>query len=387
MSELFESELANTATRRALRVLQSAKGRAAVIDGREMILFSTNDYLGLSQHPAVIESACRAARDYGWGSGASRLISGTTAPHMEFEQAAAAFLDKPAALMFSSGYAANTGLLTALLGRGDTVFADRLCHASILDGARYSGAKLIRYAHNDPNDLARRLDGAPARGKRLIVTDGVFSMDGDVAPLAELAQLAGRHGAIFMVDDAHGFGVFGPQGRGTPHMTGIHDRVDIHVATLGKALGGEGGFIAGSRALIDGLINFSRPFIYSTSPPAAQAAAGLAALELVKSDAGGNLREKLVENMRKMVQILEKIGYNTQPVESHIVPLIMGSDAKLTDCSRHFHERGLYVPAIRPPTVPSGGERFRVSLSAAHTKDDLERLDAAFGELKAGGLI
>ncbi|MBI4827350.1 MAG: 8-amino-7-oxononanoate synthase [Nitrospinae bacterium] len=387
MSELFESELAGLASRRALRILRSTQGRAAVIDGRELILFSTNDYLGLSHHPAVIESACRAAREYGWGSGASRLISGTTIPHAEFEQAAAAFLDKPAALMFSSGYAANTGLLTALMGRGDTVFADRLCHASILDGARFSGAKLIRYTHNDPDDLARRLAAAPARGKRLIVTDGVFSMDGDIAPLAELAQLAERCRAIFMVDDAHGFGVSGPQGRGTPHMAGVHERVDIHVATLGKALGGEGGFIAGSRSLIDGLINFSRSFIYSTSPPAAQAASGLTALELVKSDTGAKLREKLFENMRKMVQILEKIGYNTQPVESHIVPIVMESGERLTGCYRYLLERGLYVPAIRPPTVPSGGERFRVSLSAAHTGDDMARLGSVFDELKAGGLL
>lgn len=387
MSELFERELAGLASRRALRVLRSTQGRAAVIDGRELILFSTNDYLGLSHHPAVIESACRAARKYGWGTGASRLISGTTAPHAEFEQAAAVFLDTPAALMFSSGYAANTGVLTALLGRGDMVFADRLCHASILDGARFSGAKLIRYAHNDPDDLARRLAAAPARGKRLIVTDGVFSMDGDIAPLAELAQLAERHAAIFMVDDAHGFGVFGPQGRGTPHMASVHERVDIHVATLGKALGGEGGFIAGSRSLIDGLINFSRSFIYSTSPPAAQAAAGLTALELVKSDTGTKLREKLFENIRKMVQILEKIGYNTQPVESHIVPIAMESGERLTACYRHLMERGLYVPAIRPPTVPSGGERFRVSLSAAHTGDDMARLGSVLDELKAGGLL
>ncbi len=315
-------------------------------------------------------------------SGASRLVSGTMTPHTEFERQVAEFLDKPSALLFGSGYAINVGVLTALAGRGDHIFADRLSHASLLDGARWSGATLKRYAHNDPDSLKGLLEKAPGKGKKIIVTDGLFSMDGDIAPLAELANLAEKYGAVFMVDDAHGFGVFGERGQGTIHAAGVAGRVDIHIATLGKALGGFGGFVAGSKSLIDGLINFSRSFIYSTAPPAAVAMAGIASLDIVVSDEGKQRREAVMNNADSAVRGLREMGYNTGESVSPIIPLFIDWEFDPADATPQLLETGVYIPIIRPPTVPKGKERFRISVMADHTEDDIKKLLNVFSGLK-----
>jgi len=372
--------------RRTLRRLDSAQGRAALIGGREVVLFCSNDYLGLSSHPAIVEAARACVEKWGWGAGASRLISGTMAPHVEFEERVAAFLDKPAALLFNAGYAANVGALTALVGRGDTVFADRLCHASIIDGARFSGAALKRYRHNDPDSLKKLLEKAPARGARLIVTDGVFSMDGDIAPLGELAELAERFGATLMVDDAHGFGALGPEGKGAVHAAGVAGRVDIHVATLGKALGGSGGFVAGSRRLIEGLINFSRSFIYSTAPPPAVAAAGTAALELVSGPEGDRRRKNLHRSAGLIVRNLKQLGYNILSDRTQIVPIFFGDHLPAQAAGKRLLDRGVFVPVIRPPTVPKGTARLRLSVSASHTGEDIRKVTAAFAAAVPAGV-
>ncbi|MGK7345677.1 MAG: 8-amino-7-oxononanoate synthase [Candidatus Nitrospinota bacterium M3_3B_026] len=374
----------DTGRLRSLRVLDGASGRTAVMDGREVVLFSSNDYLGLSGHPRVREAAVAAIEKSGWGAGASRLISGTRRAHTEFEEKIAGWLGKSAALFFSSGYAANVGLLTALLGKGDEVFADRLCHASILDGARFSGARLFRFAHNDPDSLERSLAKSAGRGMRLVVTEGVFSMDGDIAPLRPIAEIAKKHGAALMVDDAHGVGLFGSGGRGTVSEAGVSDVVDIHVAPLGKAMGGAGAAVLGSRRLIDGLVNFSRSFIYSTAPPPAAAAAASAAIDIVSGEEGDRLREALFSNAARARDGLRRLGYDTGGSASQITPVIIGPGAAVTELGERLFDGGLFVPAIRPPTVPEGSARLRVSITSGHTEKDLEKLLELFKISRSG---
>lgn len=369
---------------RTLRVLESASGRTAVMDGREVLLFSSNDYLGLSLHPKVREAAVAEIERNGWGAGASRLISGTRRAHAELEEKIAAWIGKPAALFFSSGYTANVGLLTALLGRGDEVFADRLCHASLLDGARLAGARLSRFAHNDPDSLERSLAKSAGRGRRLVVTEGVFSMDGDIAPLRQIAEAAKKYGAALMVDDAHGVGLFGPGGRGTVSEAGVSDMVDIHVAPLGKAMGGAGCAVLGSRGLIDGLINFSRSFIYSTAPPPAAAAAASAAVDVAAGEEGNRLRQALFSNAARAREGLRGLGYDTGGSVSQIVPVIIGHAEAVAEFGTRFLKGGVFVPVIRPPTVPEGSARLRVSITSCHTEKDLEKLLELFKIFKGG---
>jgi len=384
--EPFSKELAKTSAKgalRALRLVTDSTGRTATVDGREIVHFASNNYLGLSNHPRVIEAVKQSVEKYGWGSGASRLLSGSTPPHMEFEVKVAEYLDKPSALMFSSGYTANVGVITSLMGRKDNIFADRLCHASIIDGARFSGARFTRFSHNDPDALVKQIKKAGGKGgKLLIVTDGVFSMDGDMAPLKELAQIAERFGALFMVDDAHGFGLFGPQGRGTPSAAGVSDRVDIYVATLGKALGGTGGFVAGSKSLTDGLVNFSRPFIYSTAITPATASAGVAALEIVSGAEGDRRRKALHASAGKIMAYLNNLGYDTGKSRSQIIPVFMGGNGRLENGTGFMLEMGVFAPFIKPPTVPRGTERFRICVMADHNEPDLAKLKNAFQRLK-----
>lgn len=358
--------------RRRLRILDSPPGRTGVVEGREVVLFGSNDYLGLANHPTVRQAAVEAIEQYGWGAGASRLVSGTVRPHARFEEEIATFLEKEAALLFANGYAANVGLMTSLTGRGDTVYADRLAHASLLDGVRFSGARLVRFAHNDAEhleNLLSRRDGE--KGKKFIVTEGVFSMDGDRPPLAAIAESARRHGATLIVDDAHGVGLFGPQGRGVPHDCGVADQIDVHVITLGKAFGSAGGVIAGSRGLIDGLVNTARSFIYSTAPPPAQAAAASAALRVIASDEGERLRRHLFGLVERFVRLADSFCYTVGSVGTPILPLYV--EGELATVGMGLMDEGFYVPAIRPPTVPVGTARFRVSLTAAHTEDDIDR--------------
>lgn len=358
---------------RRLRLLDSAQGPTARLDGAEVILFSSNDYLGLCAHPKVTAAAVECVQRYGWGAGAARLLAGSMAPHMELERQMAQFLGKEAALLFNTGYAVNTGVLAAMMGRGDLIFADKLAHASIIDGARQSGAKLVRFAHNDPDSLEKLLAKAPARGRRLVVTEGVFSMDGDIPPLKRIADIARRHGAMLMVDDAHGFGLFGPQGRGTIHMAGIADEVDIHVVTLGKAMGGFGGVVAASRRFIDGLINFCRPFIYSTAIPPAAPAAALAALNIIRGQEGDKLRGKLFKNADMAVSLLREAGLAVDS-KTQIVPVVVGESKEASRLAAKLLEGGVYAPAIRPPTVPRGTARLRLSITSGHTEADIKKL-------------
>lgn len=384
LTEPFEDELNAVKADgrlRAMRTMDSPQGRLIRLNGRDFINFSSNDYLGLSNHPAIKKAVHDCVEKYGCGAGASRLISGNMTPHVEFEEKVAAFLGKPSALLFTSGYSANVGTLTALLGKGDTVYLDRLCHASIVDGARFSGAKLERFIHNDPESLEKHLvKNASSHGVKLVVTEGLFSMDGDRAPLKGIAETAKRHGALLMVDDAHGVGVFGPGGRGTIHEAGVADMVDIHVITLGKALGGAGGVVAGSRKLVEGLVNFARSFIYSTALPPATASAGMAAIGIVESQDGEKRRMRLKQNIGAVISRLGKKCYNAKS-GSQIIPVILDKEYLIT-AAAGLLERGIFVPAIKHPTVPRGAERFRVSLTSEHDESDILTLMSAFEELK-----
>jgi 8-amino-7-oxononanoate synthase len=350
--------------------------RLVVRDGRSLLNFASNDYLGLANDPRVVEAACSAARVHGWGSGASPLVSGWREPHEALSTALAKFERVDAVALFPSGFAANLGAIVALVGPGDAVYLDRLDHACLVDGARLSRAKLRVYPHNDANRLETIL--ARDRGKfrrSLIATDGVFSMDGDLAPLADLADLAGRFGAILLVDEAHGTGVFGAEGRGAAELFGVADRVDVRVGTLSKALGSVGGFVAGSKRLVDWLINRARPLVYSTSLPPAACAAATRALEILQFEPWR--RARLTELSASLREALPKMGLPDVGPGGPIIPVVVGEPSNAIELAARLFDRGCLVPAIRPPTVPEGTARLRISLTAAHTLEDLERLIAA----------
>ncbi|WP_435019364.1 8-amino-7-oxononanoate synthase [Tundrisphaera sp. TA3] len=348
-------------------------GHVAGPDGRPLVHFASNDYLGLAADPRVVEAGREAARDYGWGSGASPLVSGWRGPHRDLADALAAFEGTEAATLFPSGFAANLGTIAALVGPGDAVYSDRLNHASIFDGIRLSGARARIYPHNDAGRLGEILRRDRGRFRRsLIATDGVFSMDGDLAPLAGLAELADRFGAILLVDEAHGTGVFGDGGRGAAEALGVADRVDVTVGTLSKALGSVGGFAAGSRRLIDHLINHSRSLIYSTALPMAAAAAALRALEIVRAEPERRATLRRLSDQAR--DGLAALGWPRDPGWGPIVPVILGDPGRAVAASAACRERGLLVPAIRPPTVPRGTSRLRASLTAAHRDEEVAAL-------------
>lgn len=344
-----------------------------VHEGQTFVNFGSNDYLGLAADPRVIAAAVRTAEDLGWGAGASPLVTGWSDAHQALATSLAHFEQTEAVALFSSGFAANLGTITALVGPGDAVYADRLNHACLIDGARLAGARLRVYPHNDMNRLESILQRDRGRFRRaLITTDGVFSMDGDLAPLAELADLAERFDAMLLVDEAHGTGVFGPNGRGSAAACGVAERVPIRVGTLSKALGSLGGFVAGSRRLIDWLLNHARPLIYSTAlPPPAAAAAGEA---LAIAQAEPWRRERLHLLSSKLRQALTSSGFDVGPSAGPIVPIMVGSPDQALVLAARLRDRGLLVPAIRPPTVPEGTARLRVGLSAAHRDKDIEAL-------------
>lgn len=351
--------------------LESAQGPRVQLAGREYLNFCSNDYLGLAAHPRVVESLCDAARRYGVGSGASHLVCGHSAPHRELEQALAEFTGRPRALLFSSGYAANTGVLQALLQPGDTVLQDRLNHASLLDGGLHSGARFRRFPHNDCDALARRLAQAP--GPALVAVDGVFSMDGDTAPLMELARVCRQRPAWLMVDDAHGFGVLGPTGAGSVEAAGLGEaEVPVLMATLGKALGTAGAFIAGSELLIEALIQSTRNYIYTTAMPPALAAASLTALTLLREEAWR--RDHLAALIGQFRRGAEALQLPLMDSGSAIQPLLVGDARAAVRISEELRQRGILVSAIRPPTVPPDTSRLRITLSAAHTPAQLEQL-------------
>ncbi len=343
-------------------------------DGRVFLNFASNDYLGLANDPRVIEAATAAAARYGWGAGASPLVSGWREPHEALAAGLAAFEGVEAVALFASGFAANLGAIVALVGPGDAVYADRLNHACLIDGARLSGARLRVYPHNDANRLEAILTRDRGRFRRsMIATDGVFSMDGDVAPLADLADLADRFGAIFLVDEAHGTGVLGPSGRGAAEAAGLAPgRVHVKVGTLSKALGSLGGFVAGPLRLIDWLRNHARTLIYSTALPAAAAAAAHQSLGIAQAEP--ERRHHLAAIAQQFRADLGSLGLATTAGAGPIAPLFLDGHASVMNCAAYLLEQGYLAPAIRPPTVPVGTSRIRISLTAAHDRGDLTKL-------------
>ena len=352
-------------------LLESPQGPQVVVDGQPLLAFCNNDYLGLANHPQVIEAWQQGASRWGVGGGASHLVIGPSRPHHALEEALAEFTGRPRALLFSNGYMANLGAVTALVGQGDTVLEDRLNHASLLDAGLLSGARFSRYLHNDAASLAKRLEKAV--GNTLVVTDGVFSMDGNVADVPALAREAKAKGAWLMVDDAHGFGALGATGGGIVEHFGLGlDDVPVLIGTLGKAFGTSGAFVAGSEALIESLIQFARPYIYTTSQPPALACATLKSLELLRSEHWR--REHLNRLIGQFRQGAEQMGLQLMDSFTPIQPILVGDSAQAVRLSQQLRARGLLVTAIRPPTVPAGSARLRVTLSAAHTEAQVQLL-------------
>ncbi len=358
-------------------LLESPQGPEVVVDGQRLLAFCSNDYLGLANHPEVISAWQAGAERWGVGGGASHLVVGHSTPHHQVEEALAELTGRPRALLFSTGYMANLGAITALVGQGDTVLQDRLNHASLLDGGLLSGARFNRYLHNDSASLASRLDKAV--GNTLVVTDGVFSMDGDLADLPALADVARGRGAWLMVDDAHGLGTLGAQGGGiVEHFgLGVAD-VPVLIGTLGKACGTAGAFVAGSEDLIEALVQFARPYIYTTSQPPAMACATLKSLELLRRETWR--REHLAALIRQFREGAQQIGLQLMDSPTPIQPIVIGDSAQALRLSRMLRERGLLVTAIRPPTVPAGSARLRVTLSAAHSEAQVQLLLNALAE-------
>ncbi|ARA83273.1 8-amino-7-oxononanoate synthase [Pseudomonas ficuserectae] len=352
-------------------LLQSPQGPQVVVDGQPLLAFCNNDYMGLANHPEVIAAWQAGAERWGVGGGASHLVIGHSTPHHELEEALAELTGRPRALLFSNGYMANLGAVTALVGQGDTVLEDRLNHASLLDAGLLSGARFSRYLHNDVTSLASRLEKSV--GDTLVVTDGVFSMDGDIADLPALAQAAKAKGAWLMVDDAHGFGPLGANGAGIVEHFGLSmEDVPVLVGTLGKSFGTSGAFVAGSEELIETLIQFARPYIYTTSQPPALACATLKSLQLLRTEHWR--REHLASLIQQFRQGAEQIGLQLMDSFTPIQPILIGDAGRALRLSQLLRERGLLVTAIRPPTVPAGSARLRVTLSAAHSKADVQLL-------------
>ncbi|MES9957357.1 MAG: 8-amino-7-oxononanoate synthase [Sedimenticola sp.] len=365
---------------RARRVNDSPQGPEGVVDGRRLLSFCSNDYLGLANHPEVIAAMQRGADTYGAGSGAAHLVSGHSRAHHTLEEELAEFTGRPRALLFSTGYMANLGVLSALLGRGDSVYEDRLNHASLIDGGLLSRAGFKRYAHADMSALEKLL-GEHEKGKALVATDGVFSMDGDIAPLGEMAALCKSRGAWLMVDDAHGLGVLGRQGRGTiDHFGLMPDEAPIMMGTLGKALGTFGAFVAGSEELIETLVQQARSYIFTTAMPPAVAEAARTSLRLAQQDEWR--RERLKELVSMFRQGAEALGLELMASETPIQPIVAGTSEQALKWSRQLEEEGIQISAIRPPTVPEGSARLRVTFSASHTPEHVERLLDALSRLE-----
>jgi 8-amino-7-oxononanoate synthase len=363
----IEAELASLAERDLLRGLQThagAQGAMLSIDGCELVNFGSNDYLGLASDVRLATAAKQTLDEEGSGSGASPLIVGHSTALARLEARLASFEGAEAALVFPSGFAANLGTIGALVGPGDAVFSDELNHASIVDGCRLSRAKIHVYRHGDRRELESQLRGANQFHRRLIVTDSLFSMDGDLAPLVELADLADRHAAMLMVDEAHATGMIGPRGRGVCEQLGVEHRVAVRVGTLSKSLGAAGGFVCGRRSLIAWLVNRCRPYIYSTALAPPMAAAGCAALEIVEQEP--QRRETVARRAAQLRERLKAQGWNIGQSASHIVPLIVGQARRALELAAFLAERGVWVPAIRPPSVPPDASRLRISLCYGH---------------------
>ena len=370
---------------RRRRVVESPQGTELVVDGRRLLNFCSNDYLGLANDERIRQAFKRGIDRWGVGAGASHLVCGHTAVHHELEDALAEMTGRPRALFFSSGYAANLGVINALVGPSDTVFEDRLNHASLLDGGWISRAKFEWYEHRCVDDLDTRLVRAAAGGgRRLIVSDGVFSMDGDCCPLVDLTRAADRHAAWLMIDDAHGFGVIGTHGTGSVDPAVFDTRqVPVLMATLGKAIGTSGAFVAGDDSLIEFLIQRARNYIYTTALPAAVAAATLQSLKIVTSEDWR--REKLAELIARFRVGVRELGIKVLPSDTPIQPVVVGDATAVLAASQALETLGFMITAIRPPTVPEGTSRLRITLTAAHTAEDVDRLVSALGEVVGRG--
>ena len=387
---------------RELRRIDSPQAPRLRIDGEWLLNFSSNDYLGLANEPLTKEAAIRAIDKYGAGSGASRLITGSLAPHLELEEALAEFKGTEAALTFSSGYSASVGTICALLDKEDVIIIDKVVHASIVDAARLCRAKLRVFAHNDVDDLEailrwadqrRRTDSlsgnwhSQSRTRILIVTESVFSMDGDCAPLPEIVELKDTYGAWLMLDEAHASGLYGLRGAGLAAERGLQDRIEVQMGTLGKALGASGGFVCGSRVLIDYLINQARTFIFSTAPVPAAAGAAQAGIKFVQSAAGVTRRDLLWQRVAQVQEGLapraKPLGSRPEGFSSAILPIVIGDESKAVEIAASLRSHGIYIPAIRFPTVSRGQARLRLTVTAAHTESDVEQLIQASTLLQA----
>ena len=365
--------------KRRQRTLDAPCGPKALVDGRPLISFCSNDYLGLANDPVLIEAACAGARQWGVGSGASHLVSGHQRPHLALEEKLARFTGFPRAMLFSTGYMANLGIVPALAGRGDAIFADRLNHASLIDAVQLSRADSQRYPHGDVAALERLLAASTAR-RKLILTDAVFSMDGDLAPLPALLELAERFDAWLVIDDAHGFGVLGKHGRGSlSHFALPHTERIVYMGTLGKAAGGAGAFVAGAQTLIEWLLQNARTYIFTTGSSPLMACALAASLDLIEQ--GDDRRAHLQALREQLREGLATTRWQLLPSPTSIQPVLIGDNHEALRVANALYERGLWVPAIRPPTVPKGTARLRVSLSAAHSTEQVTRLVDALQDL------
>ena len=362
--------------RRFLRTVMTAPTGRVVLDGREVITLGSNNYLGLSIHPKVIEAAVEAVQEYGTGASGSRLLTGNCQLYVNLEAKISELKRTEAALVFSSGYLANIGAIPVLAGDGDLILSDALNHASIIDGCRLSTAITQIYRHRDIDHLESLLTQSATFGRKLIVTDGVFSMDGNIARLPEICDLAERYNAMVIVDEAHSIGVLGESGGGTVEHFGLENRDVIQMGTMSKAIGGLGGYVAGSRMLIDLLINRARSFIFSTGLPPATLAAASAAIDVMRSTP--ELRYRLFSNTRRLTTALSESGFQSLSTETHILPLILGSAEVTSQFAEMLLDYGVYAPAIRPPTVPEGTGRLRISVMATHTPEDMEAAIDAF---------
>jgi 8-amino-7-oxononanoate synthase len=369
------------------RTISSAQDPIVIIDGREVVMLGSNNYLGLTNHPEVKQAACEALVRYGTGCAGSRFLNGTLSIHLELEEKLARFVNKPAAVTFSTGFQVNLGTISCLLERGDIVYLDKLDHACIIDGARLGFGTVVKFDHNDMADLERRMAVRDSRKASMIVVDGVFSMEGDVVNLPDLVKVAGQHGARVMVDDAHGLGVLGEHGRGTAEHFGLEDKVDLIMGTFSKSLASVGGFIAGEERIINFIKHRARSLMFSAAPPPASVAAVIKAVEIIEREP--ERRARLWDNTRFMKEELRLLGFNTGESESPIIPVIVGGDWHLAFMiTRRLQEEGVFVNPVVAPAVPPDQALLRTSYMATHTREHLERALSAFAKVgREVGLI
>jgi glycine C-acetyltransferase len=381
IAELKEQGLFNR-----IRVVDSPMDGHVIIEGRRVLNFCANNYLGLANHPRLKEAAKKAIDDYGIGPGAVRTIAGTMSLHDRLEKRLAEFKHAEAVITLQSGFTANLATIPALVGKGDVIFSDQLNHASIIDGCRLSRATIVGYAHNDIDDLRKKIAETSEYGRRIIISDGVFSMDGDIAPLPELYEVAKEHDILLMVDDAHGEGVLGHGGRGIVDHFGLHGKIDVEVGTMSKAFGVMGGIVAGKQVIIDWLRQRARPFLFSSAMTVPDVAACLEAVDMLESSE--ELVERLWSNAKFMKEEMAKMGFNTGKSETPILPVMLGEAPVAQEFSKRLFEEGVFAMAIGFPTVAKGAARIRVMNSAAHTQSDLEEALAAFEKVgKAMGIL